>query len=134
MGAGGGARQGRSWRRRGVEYRGREEGGPDQQDRSGISKPTLLPFTGEGARRACPREGGGRMRGASAAKRAFDLRCLDVRVEAKGNSLRSLPSSGALRHLLPQAGEGLGWPGFARGPRFGENRSEEHTSELQSLM
>src|SRR3546814_2901875 len=84
------------------------------------------------------------MRGASAAKRAFDLRCLDVRVEAKGNSLRSLPSSGALRHLLPQAGEGLGWPGFARGPRIGENggparafgclRSEEHTSELQSLM
>src|SRR3546814_7043544 len=68
IGAGGGARQGRSWRRRGVEYRGREEGGPDQQDRSGISKPTLLPFTGEGARRACPREGGGRMRGASAAK------------------------------------------------------------------
>src|SRR3546814_3779342 len=61
------------------------------------------------------------MRGASAAKRAFDLRCLDVRVEAKGNSLRSLPSSGALRHLLPQAGEGLGWPGFARGPRIGEN-------------
>src|SRR3546814_14274509 len=61
------------------------------------------------------------MRGASAAKRAFDLRCLDVRVEAKGNSLRSLPSSGALRHLLPQAGAGLGWPGFARGPRFGEN-------------
>src|SRR3546814_2293816 len=36
IGAGGGARQGRSWRRRGVEYRGREEGGPDQQDRSGI--------------------------------------------------------------------------------------------------
>src|SRR3546814_12945030 len=49
------------------------------------------------------------------------FRSLDVRVEAKGNSLRSLPSSGALRHLLPQAGEGLGWPGFARGPRIGEN-------------
>src|SRR3546814_16123464 len=63
---------------------------------------------------------GGRMRGASAAKRAFDLRCLDVRVEAKGNSLRSLPSSGALRHLLPQAGEGLGWPGGSEGSRVGK--------------
>src|SRR3546814_17830212 len=41
---------------------------------------------------------GGRMRSASAAKSDFDLSCLEVRVEAKGNWLRLLHSSGAYRH------------------------------------
>src|SRR3546814_2176780 len=58
----------------------------------------------------------------------------------RSSSLRSPPSSGAARHLLPQAGEGLPHP--AGGRRAGSRwlavlrleRSEEHTSELQSLM
>src|SRR3546814_1965722 len=49
----------------------------------------------------------------------------------KSSSLRSPPSSGAARHLLPQAGEGLIRLIF-RGRE--KDRSEEHTSELQSLM
>src|SRR5690606_8283712 len=93
IGAYGLARQGRSWRRRGVEYRGPGAGvGPDM--RSGgeyrtqpfsrfageglvpnlaarVGKEALLPFTGEGARRACPRESGGRMRGRERSEACF---------------------------------------------------------------
>src|SRR3546814_8069135 len=65
----------------------------------------------------------------------------------KSSSLRSPPSSGAARHLLPQAGEGLirlifrgrekdfgPWENLAPRIRTTPSRSEEHTSELQSLM
>src|SRR3546814_3706893 len=91
----------------------------------------------------------------------------------RSSSLRSPPSSGAARHLLPQAGEGLPHPAGGRraGSRWlavlrleiedqvalehrletrvrkrlglqhrrfdgaaAQFRSEEHTSELQSLM
>src|SRR3546814_9223238 len=63
---------------------------------------------------------GGRMRGASEAKHAFDLALPEKR---KSSSLRSRPHQ-ALRATFSRfAGEGLE-----------PARSEEHTSELQSLM
>src|SRR3546814_6558511 len=84
----------------------------------GLEMQPFSRFTGEGARRAD--EGARAKRSA-----AFDV-CLCWMQEQE--QLAALaPSSGASRHLLPQAGEGLGWCPWAL-------RSEEHTSELQSLM
>src|SRR3546814_1346840 len=81
---------------------------------------------------------GGRMRGASEAKHAFDLALPEKR---KSSSLRSRPHP-ALRATFSRfAGEGLE-PAFrvtgsvrsALRPPARPPRSEEHTSELQSLM
>src|SRR3546814_7540697 len=44
------------------------------------------------------------------------------------------PSPGASRLPLPQAGEGLEPCGHRQMPKSRQVRSEEHTSELQSLM
>src|SRR3546814_17513442 len=59
------------------------------------------------------KKGGSRRHGA----KAFDL-CVAARQEGEQEQLAALapPSSGAARHLLPQAGEGLPHPGL-RAPR-----------------
>src|SRR3546814_2266298 len=80
------------------------------------------------------KKGGSRRHGAKALD--VDLQPAD---EERSRAARcARPSSGASRHLLPQAGEGLaiGLPRAGEGCSGGSARprSEEHTSELQSLM
>src|SRR3546814_9274102 len=59
------------WRRRAGFAIGRGEGGAAGLVQPRLKDPALLLLAGEGARRACPREGGGRMRGRERSEACF---------------------------------------------------------------